>query len=183
MEEPTNNDEIEQQSAMFALGALPAEEAEAFGKRLAAGCPYCNAEVDEFNLALSALPLSIPPAAPPPRLRARLFESIAETGERDSSTEQAILVRMHETPWKRSPFPGVEMRYLYKHDTMLVRMAANSRIPAHPHAKAEQCMVLEGSISSNGITANGGDFVRMPAGSAHHDIDSRDGALLLITYT
>ena len=182
MEERTHIDEIEQQAAMFELGMLPAEQAEAFNQRVAAGCPFCCAQVDEFNLALSALPLSIPPLAPPPELRARLIESIAQTGGLSSSTERATFVRADETPWKSSPFPGVEMRYLYRRDTMLIRMAANSRIPAHPHAKAEQCLVLEGSISSNGITANAGDFVHMPAGSTHDDIDSRDGALFLITY-
>src|SRR5262245_33494173 len=160
---------------MFALGALPREEAEAFGQRLAAGCPFCKSQVDEFSAGLSTIPLSIPQVEPPPRLRARLLESIAQT-DHASPTGPATLVRAHETPWRPSPFPGVELRYLYKRDTMLVRMAANSRIPAHPHAKAEQCLVLEGNISSNGLTASAGDFVHMAAGSMHHDIDSRDGA-------
>ena len=34
--------EIEEQAALFAIGALPADEAKQFEQRLAAGCPLCR---------------------------------------------------------------------------------------------------------------------------------------------
>jgi len=133
--------------------------------------------------------MSVPQVTPPARLRTRLLESIKRNGERKQhedegapSTEEMTLVRSDEKPWKAAPFPGVEMRFLYKRKTMLVRMAAGSRIPTHPHATAEQCLVLEGSVTSNGVTANAGDFVYMPAGSTHDELHSSDGALFLISY-
>jgi len=174
-------DEIEQQAALFALGALTARESEEFGRRLATGCPLCTAEFDCCNLALSALPLTAPALTPPPALRARVLESIANG--QASMIDKMILLRSDETPWRPAPFPGVEMRFLYKRKTMLVRMAAKSRLPAHPHATAEQCLILEGSVSSNGVTANAGDFIYMPAGSTHDVLESHDGALLLIANT
>ena len=65
----------------------------------------------------------------------------------------------------------------------LVRMAPKTWIPAHDHGEAEQCLVLEGSVTSDGVTAFAGDFTYMPAGSSHHPLYSEDGCLLLIAYT
>lgn len=178
----THIDEIEAQAALYALGALPSEEAQAFEKRLASECPLCLAAVDECGRALSILALSVPQVTPPPSLRTRLMESIDSSSVPQSPIDDMVLVRADEGSWKPASFPGVQMRYLYKRKTMLVRMAAASRIPAHPHATAEQCLVLEGSVTSNGVTAYTGDFVYMPAGSAHDDLHSQDGALLLISY-
>jgi len=179
----THIDEIEAQAALYALGALPSEEAQVFEKRLASECPLCVSAVDECSRALSMLALSVPQVTPPPRLRARLLESIEPSGVPEPpAVDEMVLVRADEGSWKPAPFPGVEMRFLYKRKTMLVRMTAASRIPAHPHATAEQCLVLEGSVTSNGMTAYAGDFVYMPAGSAHDDLQSPNGALLLISY-
>ena len=61
--------------------------------------------------------------------------------------------------------------------------APQTSLPAHPHGEAEQCLVLEGSITSDGVTANAGDFTYMPPGSSHHALFSQDGCLLLIAYT
>lgn len=174
--------EVEDQAALFAVGALAAEEKDAFARRLAAGCPLCTAEVDQCNLVLSMLPLALPQVAPSPRLRARVLESVMHGNPPTPPVEQMTVVRSGEKPWRPSPFPGVEMRFLFKRKTMLVRMAANSRIPAHRHATAEQCLVLEGSVSSDGVTANAGDFIYMPEGSTHEDLHSPDGAVLLIAY-
>ena len=178
----THVDEIEAQAAMYALGALPPAEAEAFEKRLASECPLCVSAVDECSRALSMLALSVPQVEPPAGLRTRLLESIQPASVPEPPVDEMVLVRAGEGSWKPAPFPGVEMRFLYKRKTMLVRMTAASRIPAHPHATAEQCLVLEGSVTSNGVTAYAGDFVYMPAGSAHDDLQSPSGALLLISY-
>jgi len=175
-------EEVEQQAALFALGASPSDEAEAFRLRLASGCPFCQAEVDDCKRVLSLLPLSVRPVTPPLDLRARLLKSVQEQAEQTPPTSDMSLLRSDETPWQPTPYPGVTMRLLYKHKTMLVRMGANAQIPAHSHATAEQCLVLEGSVRSAGVTANAGDFIYMPAGSKHQDLNSSDGALLLITY-
>ena len=172
---------VEEQAALFALGALESEEARRFRQRLASGCPLCLSEVQDCENALAALALSARPVAPASSVRTRLLETIGAV-EEERGSQQGSLVRAEEVPWKPSPFAGVEMRYLLERKTMMVRMAPKSRIPAHPHSAGEQCLVLEGSVTSNGVTAFAGDFTYMPPGSSHDDLYSEDGALFLITY-
>ena len=66
---------------------------------------------------------------------------------------------------------------------MLVRMAPGSYLPPHEHSHGEQCLVLEGSIRSDDMVAQAGDFTFMPAGSTHSPLYSETGCLLLIAYT
>ena len=190
-------EEVEAQAALYALGALPKEEAALFEKRLNAGCPVCLTEAQGSAQAAAALILSAPEVQPPPGLRARLLDRIgapAATAAPKSEPAQTvpagqtkmgegILVRADDTDWKQSPMPGVEIRNLYRKKTMLVRMAPKSSLPPHDHGEAEQCLVLEGSITSDGVTARAGDFTYMPAGSKHQPLYSEEGCLLLITYT
>jgi anti-sigma factor ChrR (cupin superfamily) len=62
-------------------------------------------------------------------------------------------------------------------------MQPNTWLPAHDHKHAEQCLVLEGSISTEGVTAYAGDYTYMPAGSVHSALYSETGALFLIAYS
>ena len=62
-------------------------------------------------------------------------------------------------------------------------MAPKATFPAHPHKTAEQCLVLEGSVTSGDVTAYAGDFVYMPAGSNHDSLYTEGGCTFLITYT
>jgi anti-sigma factor RsiW len=180
-------EEIEQQAALFALGALPEEEAKKFEQRLAAECPVCRAELRECRQAVAALALSVPQIAPPPAARMRLLEALGGKNKKKaayaSEMGSGTLVRANDTEWQQSPIPGVQLRNLYQDRTLLVRMAAKTYYPAHNHHAAEQCLVLEGSISSDGVTAYAGDFTYMPAGSSHHPLYTENGCLLLIAYT
>jgi anti-sigma factor ChrR (cupin superfamily) len=183
MTDKTHIQEIEEQAALFALGALEPEDAKRYRARLASGCPLCVSEVQECESVLVGLTLSATPVSPPPHLRSRLLERIGEGAKAGHpANAQGRVVRAQEAPWKPSPFPGVDMRFLHERKTMLVRMAPNTTIPAHPHSAAEQCLVLEGSITSDGLTVHAGDFIYMPAGSSHDDLRSESGALFLITY-
>jgi len=62
-------------------------------------------------------------------------------------------------------------------------MAPNTWLPEHDHKFAEQCLVLEGSIQSDDMTAHAGDYVFMPAGSHHSALYSATGATFLIAYS
>lgn len=186
MADKAHTEELEAQAALFALGAMPPEEAARFEQRLTSGCPYCRAEVRECQIALTALPLSAPPVTPPPSLRARVLEGITRGEEQagDSQFGNGLVVRSDETPWESAGVPGVETRRLHGKRTFLVRMGPQSWLPAHDHGvAAEQCLVLEGSITSAGVTAYAGDFTYMPKGTHHHPLYSENGCLLLIAYT
>lgn len=126
------------------------------------------------------LPLAAPDAQPSPRLRQRILESI---GVKQTPPAVGIVVRDGDTPWEKSPVPGVQTRRLHGKKTMLVRMAPGTTLPQHEHAFAEQCLVLEGSIRSDDTTVQAGDFTYMPAGSMHSPLYTDTGCLLLIAYT
>ena len=185
MADNSHIDEIEAQAALFALSALPPEDARLFEQRLAAGCPLCRAQLQEFESVVAALPLSVPDIEPKPDLRARLLERIGGEARpaMKSSIGQGVIVRAGDTKWRPSPVPGVQMRSLLDQKTMLVRMAPQTWYPAHNHSAAEQCLVLEGAVSCDGVTAYSGDFTYMPAGSSHQPLYSEGGCLLLIAYT
>ena len=174
-------EEIEAQAALFALGALSPEDAANFRKRLSAGCPLCQVELQECQEAAAALALTVPEVPPPPRLKARLMASIAEEG---SAPEAGVgtIVRPGDTSWE-SLNEGVKLRWLLGRKTMLVRMQPGAVLPAHDHKYAEQCLVLEGSITNGTETARAGDFTFMPSGSRHSTLQSPEGCLLLIAYT
>jgi hypothetical protein len=172
-------DEIEEQAALYALNALPAAEAVHFRQRVAAGCPACTLALADCRETVAMLPWAAPDAKPSGGLRQRILDSAAK---KVRGKPVGLLVKPQDTPW--IPFAqGVETRMLYGDKTMLVRMQAGTVLPEHPHVQAEQCLVLEGSIRSEKITAHAGDFTYMPAGSNHPPLYSDTGCLLLIAYT
>src|SRR5215510_9305367 len=173
MADDSHIQDIEEQAALFAIGALPPDEARQFEARVAAGCPLCRAELRQCSEAVTALQLSVPEVAPSPGLRSRLLESIgARKASGGSPMGPGRIVRPEDTEWRKSQVPGLEFRYLFEKKTMLIRMAPGTSYPVHEHSSAEQCLVLEGSVSSEGVTAYAGDFTYMPAGSTHSTLYS-----------
>lgn len=68
------------QAAAYALGALDGEERVQFERHLTSGCDRCQASLRDSGEALAALAAELPPAVPPPGVRAALLRQIdAET--------------------------------------------------------------------------------------------------------
>jgi anti-sigma-K factor RskA len=59
----------------YALGALPALEAQVFERHLM-GCELCQEELRRLTEAVEALPRSVPPHQPPASLKASLMEQV-----------------------------------------------------------------------------------------------------------
>ena len=175
-------DDCTVEAALYALGALPPDKARAVEERLHSGCSLCLAEVQNYSLVAEELSLSLKPIAPPPELRRRLLERIAQDAEA-AVGEHMRIVRCGTDGWVKMAFPGVEIRSLIGQKTLMVRMQPGAVFPKHEHPQAEQCYVIEGSITdSGGVTLHAGDFVVMPAGIEHEAIRSEGGATFLITY-
>lgn len=172
--------QIEDDAAMFVLGAMSGEDTAKFEQRLAAGCALCQAEVYACEQTAAALATSAGTVSPPIDLRRRLLDQIAQSQPAKSVME---IVPADDSGFVPTPMAGVQIRYLKGKNTFLVRMAPKSSLPAHEHTYNEQCLILEGSVSGDGKTAHAGDFVFMPAGSVHDPLYSEEGCLFLITYS
>jgi quercetin dioxygenase-like cupin family protein len=183
----TTQDHIEDcrtAAALYLLGALPPEEMTRFEQRLKSGCPLCTTEYAEYACVTDELASSVPTQSPNPSVRRRLLDRIGAAPKARSSKEEMKLIRASDTPWKPLPFSGVEVRPLLGQKTLLVRMQPGAVYPSHEHRYAEQCYVLEGSVTdSTGITALAGDFICMSAGSMHGEIRTETGCVFLLAYT
>ncbi len=180
------DDELEDcavEVALFALGALPEENARAVEQRLRSGCPFCLAKAEHYALVAEQLALSVSPVQPPPELRSKLLNRI-KSGETSAALlEHRKVVRVDESAWVKMPIPGVEVRPLIGQKTFLVRMQPGAVYPKHDHPHAEQCLVLDGSITdSDGLTLHAGDFIVMSRGTSHDPIRSTTGCTLFIAY-
>jgi anti-sigma-K factor RskA len=63
---------------LYALGVLEGEEKQALESHVAA-CPTCGRELEEARERIALLALSLPPQAPPARVKAQLLQRIAGT--------------------------------------------------------------------------------------------------------
>jgi anti-sigma factor ChrR (cupin superfamily) len=116
----------------------------------------------------------------------RATESIDSS--RETQAEEApgfVVVRASEGEWRPTADPGVSFKLLFVDReratvTTLVRMEPGARIPAHRHLGLEQCLVLEGDLSSGGIEMSAGDFNCSMPGSVHDELTTKGGALFII---
>jgi len=104
---------------------------------------------------------------------------------RGVEAEGFLVVRAGEGDWLPTDDAGVAYKMLFADPgrgtvTTLVRMRPGSRIRSHRHLGVEQCLVLEGDVSSGPHTLSAGDFNCALAGSVHDELTSVHGALLLI---
>jgi anti-sigma factor ChrR (cupin superfamily) len=63
----------------------------------------------------------------------------------------------------------------------LLKMLPGGRLQPHEHADgAEECMVLEGELSINGVKFKGGDYQIAHPGSVHFEVATEVGAMLFL---
>jgi anti-sigma factor ChrR (cupin superfamily) len=177
-------EECAEEAALYSLGALPLQLARAVEQRLESGCSYCLAQVELFAAVSEHLALSSKPVQPRVELRQRLLDRLpAPDAVVHLPAAEKTVVRGADSPWVKMPLLGVELRQLIGERTLLVRMQPGAVFPAHDHPQAEQCYVLDGSITdSDGLTLHAGDFVVMSRGSKHRPIRTSDGCTLFIAY-
>lgn len=87
--------------------------------------------------------------------------------------------------WVASPQPGVERVMLDRvgaekaRATSIVRYAAGTDFPSHPHPGGEEILVLSGVFSDEDGDYPAGSYLRNPPGSSHQPF-SRDGAIIFV---
>ncbi|WP_454064810.1 cupin domain-containing protein [Candidatus Nitrospira salsa] len=191
------SDEMIEQAALYALGALEGLERESFEKIVAEGCATCQA-VKDFQDIVGRLGSSVAPIAPPASLRATLLQRVAveqkakgvePTREPDMSTEEGgfTVVRSTDDLW-REVESGIRVKPLSFDKTngrmtVLARMAPHSRYTAHRHTSPEEFYILEGSLFCGGYLLYPGDYHRAEAGTVHHETSTEDGCLMLMIFS
>ena len=97
-------------------------------------------------------------------------------------TERSIYLDVAQTPWEPTPYPGVDVKVLYRDPsgttTSLTRMAPGAVLPAHRHVGLEQSYVLEGTLVDDDGACTAGNYVWRRPGSVHKAW-SPDGCLVL----
>jgi anti-sigma factor ChrR (cupin superfamily) len=188
-------DELREQAALYALGALEAEQARAFESHLRSGCSTCQSELEAFRQTVSLLPLSLPEHRPHPPTRQALLARIRSEPQTPDGPQvwkawqaspQAGLhvVRAQQGEWQVVS-EGVSAKQLYVDPardivTMLIRMAAGTEYPAHRHGGPEQCLVVEGDLRVGDVVLHAGDYQCASRDSIHDITRTENGCLLLI---
>ena len=127
---------------------------------------------------LAALFAALKPVAPPPGLESKVRARIAAT------PNTLITVRADAGQW-RELAPGVRVKVLTvdrsaNTHSLLVEMDAGASMPAHDHATAEECLVLQGEVALGDIVVRAGDFHCAPAGVPHGPVFSAQGVLMFV---
>jgi anti-sigma factor ChrR (cupin superfamily) len=189
-------------AALYASGALPAADCDAFERHLREGCDACVAELRQLDDVVSALAEAPGSDEPAPAIRARLLLRAADDAKSagaprpadprvwhqwqpDSIGSELFVQRAADGVWENTGVDGVLVRRLFvDHDrnqfTALIRMAPGASYPRHIHNGPEECLVLEGELHVGDDVLRAGDYQRAPAGSRHAVQRTEGGCLLLI---
>jgi anti-sigma factor ChrR (cupin superfamily) len=105
-----------------------------------------------------------------------------------TADKHSHLVKPAEMEWKKTRFPGCEMKTLMFEPksglmTSLFKFAPGATLPDHEHVGIEQTYVLEGHLvdkdgPAEGIEARKGEFIWREAGSRHAAWAPEGGILL-----
>ncbi len=100
-----------------------------------------------------------------------------------SPTNGEVISVMRDSAWITL---GKKLQVKLLHDdgitiSWLLKMLPGGRLQPHEHADgAEECMVLEGELSINGVKFKGGDYQIAHPGSTHFEVATEVGALLFL---
>ncbi len=166
-------------AAQFVAGSMtPCELADWESTLLDTDSPQCNA-LAGFESALLEIARSIAPVEPPAEIRVGLLGAIAPP-------EGFVFRFADDASFRPTPIPGVSFRLLHRDKdrdviTCLLRLAPGSRLPAHSHRGAEECIVLEGSVLVGHTRMRAGDYQRAEADSEHVEQWTDTGALVYLS--
>jgi anti-sigma factor ChrR (cupin superfamily) len=135
---------------------------------------------DIDDLLLASLAGLVPDHEPEGDARVRMRSALMA---RVSKPDMHVL-RRDEGDW-RPLLPGIRIKTLRRDEaagteTTLWRLDPGARVPPHPHAHEEECLLLEGSIVQNEVEYFPGDYILAENGVPHAEFVSPRGALFLI---
>ena len=165
-------------AAEYVLGILDAEQSRRFEQRLEKE-PALRAEVVRWEVLLAGFETRIEDAPP-----AAVWSRLAQALDREASAAPFHTVRLEDGEWMSIGL-GVEKKFLYRDpitgtESSLFRLQPGAFIEAHHHAKAEECLVLEGDLTIGDLRLNAGDYHLAGKGTIHPVLRSQSGAVLFV---
>jgi quercetin dioxygenase-like cupin family protein len=173
-----------EQASLYALGALPKDEGEAFEDDLRR-----NAELRALVFSLQnvsdLLAYSVPQIAAPDSLQQKVLKRLESS---ETPTAQRPGFHFHAaadpTGWKELPLKGAWVKLLSfdkerQYAVLLGKLGPGVRYPAHTHPGAEELYILTGDLHIGHRTLRAGDFHHSDAGTSHEANYSVEGCTLL----
>ena len=187
MKHSVAEEQIREQLALYALGALSQQEARAVENHLAEDCEVCASELKQFESVVEALGFSVSPAKPPAGVREKLISALAKETQAVSPSPaslKAYTLRTDEGEWTETS-PGVLEKHLFSDEdrgtvTTLIKIKPGVKLPSHRHLGVEECFVIEGDFTVSGVEFRQGDYRCVMPGTIDETPFSINGTLLLI---
>lgn len=182
-----DDETVREQAALYALGALEAEEVRVFERHLE-GCAVCAAEVEGFADVVQDLGHAVGPIPADAELKSKVFDRIAaEDTFRDTATVDANglrFVRANDLGWTAADLPGISLKPLAVDAeagrvTQMVRMDRGASYPPHRHGGVEEIYLLEGDLLVSGVLMHAGDYCRAEPQTVHSGIRSPSGCVFI----
>ena len=134
---------------------------------------------------LEALLAAVPDARLEPARRSRLRERVLANAAAAPAPEPLMnILRADQGEW-RTFIPRIHLKLLRLDrergtQTSLWRLDPGAVIPQHRHSGEEECLILEGGVSWDGVVYGPGDYLLARPGLVHTAFHSERGALLMI---
>ena len=162
----------------YVLGILSAEQRHRFEERLEHD-PVLRDQVARWEGLLCRLERG-DQAAPPADLWSRVERAL----DQQASASPFHTVRLDDGEWMLIR-PGLERKLLYRDPTTgtgsyLFRMKPGASIEGHHHARAEECLILEGDLTIGNLRLNAGDYHVAEGGTIHPVLRSYGGAVMFV---
>lgn len=187
-----NCDELQQLSALQALGLLDPPDADRLRQRLEHD-PDARVELARFLDAAAAMVTAAPRVDPPPGVRARVLDQIrrrpqakpVEGSPAEAPVPEGMQFIRSTAPWMPAPLPGARFKLLSAgpnqgHIMLLIELAPGALYPEHDHESFEEMYVLTGDLQTEGRSLGPGDFLHAEAGSHHHELRTVNGCTALM---
>jgi len=188
------NEQQQEQASLYVLGALPADERQAFEAALRG-----NAELREFvrDLQRSAtfVAMSAPAVPLPAGLKEKVLRRIGSVEKLQVPANAPEVLMGHRflqgaanTEWKQLPIPGAYIKLLSLerergYAVLLGKLDPGVRYPAHTNVAPEDFYILTGDLHIGERKLSAGDFHHADAGSLHGENHSVEGCTLLAVLT
>jgi putative transcriptional regulator len=181
-----NCDELQQLTAIRALGVLSGDELAVLEKHLAEDAD-ARLEMARFFDTAAALVAVVPQKAPPAALRGRILDRIRQTPQLKAGqtpaappTPDPFSFINCDAPWLPTPMQGVRLKVLsasasQTYAMLLVELAPGTVYPEHEHEGTEETYVLTGDLTTEGRVLGPGDYFHAEPGTHHQPLSTENG--------